>query len=185
MPHKNVLNPADAVLVVVDIQEAFRTSIEEFDRLVRRTGTAVKGFQALDLPVIATEQYPKGLGPTAEELRLLFPDESSFIEKSTFSACGSETFIERLKSLGRKQVVLCGIETHICVSQTAHDLIDAGYQVHVLTDCVDSRSSADKSTGLRKMELAGAVPTSTEAALFELLVDSKHPKFKEIQALIK
>ncbi len=184
MPHTNTLNASQTALVVVDVQEAFRVPIASFDLLVRNIGTVVRGFQALELPVIVTEQYPKGLGPTAEEVRLLIPHEA-VIEKSTFSACGTPAFLAKLTEYGVRQVVLCGIETHICVSQTAHDLLHAGFQVHILTDCVDSRSTLNKEAGLGKMQTSGAVPSSIESVLFELLVDSRHPKFKEIQSLIK
>lgn len=184
MRHRNILKSENAVLVVVDVQEAFRSPIEGFELLVGNIGAAVRGFQILGLPVVVTEQYPKGLGPTAEEIRLLLTDDA-VIEKSAFSACEEPLFLDKLKSVGATQVVLCGLETHICVSQTAHDLLEAGFEVHLLTDCVDSRFSSNKGPGIRKMELAGVIPSSAEAALFELLVDSKHPKFKEIQNLIK
>lgn len=146
---------------------------------------AVRGFQILGLPVIVTEQYPKGLGRTAEEVLLILNDDTDIIEKTAFSSCGSAEFVGLLDDLGIKQVVLCGLETHICVSQTAHDLLDRGFQVHVLIDSVCSRFEHDRLAGLEKMKLSGAMSSSIEMALFELMRDSSHEKFKEIQALIK
>lgn len=185
MKHSNLLDPGAAALVVIDIQEDFRAPIDEFDRLARNASLAVRGFQILGVPVIVTEQYPKGLGRTAEEIRLVLADDFEFTEKTSFSSCGAAAFADRVDSLGSRQIVLCGLETHICVSQTAHDLMAKGLQVHVLTDCVESRFPADKEAGLRKMLMGGAVPSTVEMALFELMRDSKHPKFREIQDLIK
>ncbi len=185
MPHPNILDPSQTALVVVDMQEAFRSAVGDFSLIASRISTAVRGFLALDLPVLVTEQYPQGLGRTAEEIMLMLPHETEFFEKTKFSSCGATPFVDRLESDGVKQVVLCGIEAHICVNQTAHDLIDRGYQVHILTDCVASRFEYDRDAGLRKMFAAGATASSVEIALFELISDSKHAKFKEIQELIK
>jgi nicotinamidase-related amidase len=185
MPHPNLLNIDSTVLVVVDVQEAFRNVIPDFSTVASRISTAVRGFQVLDVPVIVTEQYPKGLGPTAEEITFVLPDDHAAIEKTAFSSCGASAFVDSLKELGTKQVVLCGLETHICVSQTAHDLLDRGFQVHVLTDCVCSRFEYNRDAGLAKMRGSGVIPASVEMALFELMRDSKHDKFKEIQDLIK
>ena len=185
MPHKNLLDISDCALVVVDIQEAFRSVVPAFPLIASRASTAVRGFLALDVPVIVTEQYPKGLGRTAEEIQLVLPDEFEVFEKTSFSSCGADPFIARLEGLGTKQVVLCGLEAHVCVSQTAHDLMERGYQVHVLTDCVCSRFEHDQAAGLAKMKHSGAITSSIEMAFFELMRDSKHDKFKEIQAFIK
>lgn len=175
----------NTVLVVIDLQEAFRAAISDFPEIASRTATAVRGFLTLGAPIIVTEQYPKGLGKTAEEILFSLPDDFEFIEKSTFSAYREPTFVARLKATGATDVVLCGVETHICVNQTAHDLIAAGFQVHLLTDAVASRFSNDRETALTKMFSAGAIPATVEMTLFELLADSKHPKFREIQSLIK
>ncbi len=113
------------------------------------------------------------------------PADAPVVEKTAFSSCGAVGFAEDLKNAGVEQVVVCGLETHICVNQTVHDLLDRGFAVHILTDCVVSRFDADKAAGLAKMQGSGAVPSSVEMALFEMLGGSKHPKFKEIQALIK
>ncbi|HTH51992.1 MAG TPA: hydrolase [Pyrinomonadaceae bacterium] len=185
MPHPNLLRKDDTALVVIDVQEAFRNVIPEFATVASRISTVVRGMQVLDVPVLVTEQYPKGLGPTAEEITFVLPDDSAAFEKTAFSSCGAAAFIARLEELGTKQVLVCGLETHICVNQTVHDLIDRGLQVHVLVDCVCSRFEYNKSIGLKKMRAAGAIPSSVEMALFELMGDSRHEQFKEIQALIK
>ena len=106
-------------------------------------------------------------------------------EKTAFSSCGAAPFVTKLEKLGIKRVVLCGLETHVCVNQTAHDLLDKGFQVHILTDCVCSRFEHDKLAGLAKMQTSGVIPSSIEMAFFELMRDSRHEHFKEIQALIK
>lgn len=185
--HPRVLDSTKTALAVVDIQEAFRHAIGDFSVIASRASMAVRGFHILGLPVLITEQYPEGLGRTAEEILFSLPPEPEFefIEKTAFSSCGAGSFLEKLESLSIKQVVLCGLETHICVSQTAHDLLAKGYDVHLLTDCTGSRFGHDKQAGLAKMQESGVVSSSMEMALFELLRDAKHEQFKEIQNLVK
>ncbi len=185
MPHLNLLDAARTALVVIDIQEAFRSAVPDFSLIASRASTAIRGFQTLDAPVMITEQYPAGLGRTAEELQLVLTDDSEVFEKTAFSSCGAAPFLKKLKKLRIGQVVLCGLETHVCVSQTAHDLLDRGFQVHVMTDCVASRFSHDRDAGLAKMQLSGVIPSSVEMAFFELMRDSTHEHFKAIQSLIK
>jgi len=183
MPHPKILDISKAALVVVDVQEAFRSAIPDFALIASRIATAIRGFEILGVPVIVTEQYPDGLGRTAEEIRFTLPDDFDVIEKTTFSSYGTAAFAESLAD--RKQVVLCGIETHVCVNQTAHDLLQNGFEVHLLSDCVASRFDHDKQAGLNKMFATGVIPSSVEMAFFEILLDSRHEKFKEIQSLIK
>lgn len=185
MPHPRILDIKKTALVVVDIQEAFRGVINDFSVTASRASMAVRGFQILGLPVIVTEQYPKGLGRTAKEILSALPSEFEFIEKMAFSSCGSDAFIEKLREARVSQVVLCGLETHVCVNQTAHDLLDKGFEVHLLMDCICSRFEHDKQAGLAKMQSSGVVPSSIEMALFELMRDARHEQFKEIQNLIK
>lgn len=185
MSHPNLIDITQTALVVVDVQEAFRNAIPDFSLIVSRISTAVQGFQILGIPVIVTEQYPKGLGVTAEEIQLVLRGENESVEKTTFSSCGAEAFITKLDNLGVTRVILCGLETHICVSQTAHDLLERGFQVHILSDCVASRFEYNRLAGLAKMCRSGVIESSTEMALFEAMRDAKHDKFKEIQALIK
>ncbi len=185
MPHSKILDKNKTALVVVDFQEAFRSPINDFAQIAARISIAVRGFQILDAPVIITEQYPKGLGRTAEEILFSLPPDFEFIEKTAFSSCGANAFRERLRAVGAAQIVLCGLETHICVNQTAHDLLNENFEVHLLEDCVSSRFTRDKEIALRKMEMSGIVPSSVETALFEMMKDAKHAQFKEIQDLVK
>ncbi len=185
MPHPKILDAKKTALVVVDVQEAFRSPINDFAQLVSRISIAVRGFQILNVPVIITEQYPKGLGRTAEEILFSLPPDFEFVEKTAFSSCGASAFIEKLKATGATQIVLCGLETHVCINQTAHDLLNENYAVHLLIDCVSSRFTPDKEVALRKMQVSGVVPSSVEMALFELMTDAKHEQFKAIQELIK
>lgn len=185
MPHPNILDPRHTALVVIDIQEGFRNAIPDFGLIASRAATVVRGFQILGLPVLVTEQYPKGLGHTAEEIKLVLAEVDRVFEKSAFSSCGAGAFVAKLNALDIKQVIICGLETHVCVNQTAHDLLTRGFQVHILTDCVCSRFEHNREAGLAKMLASGAIPASIEMALFELMRDSKHERFKEIQRLIK
>lgn len=183
--HKNILDKTKTALVVIDMQEAFRASIADFDVIALRIAKAVQGFGILDVPVIVTEQYPKGLGRTAPEILEVLPSDFEVIEKTAFSSCGSQAFLDSLEEVGAKQIIVCGIETHICVNQTAHDLLQKGYEVHLLQDCVASRFDYNKFAGIRKMQMNGVVPSSVEMSLFELMRDSRHEQFKAIQRLIK
>ncbi len=185
MAHPHLLDATTTTLAVIDIQEGFRNVIADFDTLASRAAMAVRGFQILDVPVLVTEQYPKGLGTTATEIGAVLPNDFVVYEKTAFSSCGASPFVDRLAELGVKQVVICGLETHICVSQTAHDLLDRGFDVHILCDCVSSRFEYNRLAGLAKMTRSGAIESSVEMALFELMRDAKHEQFKEIQALIK
>ena len=185
MAHKNVLDSTKAALLVIDAQEAFRDVIADCENLARRISTAVRGFTMLERPVLVTEQYPKGLGRTAAEIRQVLPDDFEYIEKTTFSSCGAHVLEDRLREAGVSQVVICGLETHVCVNQTAHDLLDRGFDVHLLTECVASRFETDKQTGLSKMFASGVIPSCVEMALFELMRDAKHDKFKAVQGLVK
>ncbi|MGD9562568.1 MAG: hydrolase [Pyrinomonadaceae bacterium] len=185
MYHENTLSNEDSVLLIVDVQEAFRDAIGNFAMIASNIARAASGFDLLGLPVIVTEQYPKGLGPTAEEIKVSLAEKFEPIEKTAFSAFGSADVRIKLEELAQRQIVLCGIETHVCVNQTAHDLLANGYAVHLLSDCVGSRYEHDRLAGLEKMRSSGAVTSSVEMALFEIMRDSKHAKFRQVQALIK
>jgi nicotinamidase-related amidase len=173
-----------AALVVVDVQEAFRPAVIDFDRIASNVALLVQGSRVLDLPVLVTEQYPKGLGHTVPEVARHL-DSVEPIQKVCFSAAESDQFDAALTECGRQQVLLCGIESHVCVSQTADDLLAGGREVHVARDAVSSRTAENRELGLHKMERSGAVVTSVEAALFELLRAAGTPEFKQIQRLIK
>jgi nicotinamidase-related amidase len=167
-------------LVVVDVQEGFRKAIPDFERVARATATLIEGAEAIGIPVIVTEQYPKGLGETAPEVAEHLPDGTEPLEKVVFSAADAEGF----DLAGRDQALVCGIETHVCVNQTVLDLIDSGTEVQVAEDAVGSRTDENKRVGLHKMERAGATLTSVETALFELLGRAGTDEFKTVQRLI-
>ena len=185
MRHENTLDLRQAALAVVDVQEAFRPHIPDFAKLAARVALVSCAALLLGVPVVVTEQYPKGLGRTAAEIVAVLPGDFEPVEKTAFSSCGAQEFVSRLDGAGARQVLLCGIEAHVCVNQTAHDLLARGYQVHLLTDCVSSRTAQNRQTGLDKMMRSGALPSSTELALFELMRDARHEQFKAIQKLIK
>ena len=185
MPHENTLDARRAALAVIDVQEAFRQHIPDFSELAARCAMVAHAARLLDVPVVVTEQYPKGLGRTAAEVAAVFTEGLEPVEKTAFSSCGAQEFVARLEAAGTRQVLLCGIEAHVCVNQTAHDLLARGYQVHLLADCVSSRTPQNRQLGLEKMFRSGALPSSTELALFELLRDARHEQFKAIQKLIK
>jgi nicotinamidase-related amidase len=165
-----------AALVVVDVQEGFRP----YARFADVAGACAKllaGARVLELPTLVSEQYPKGLGHTAPEVGL---EDETPIEKTVFSAARADGF----DLAGRRQAIVCGIETHVCVSQTVHDLLDQGVEVHVPADAVGSRHEIDYERGLERMQRAGAIVTTVEAALFELLQQAGTPEFKAVQKLI-
>ena len=142
----------------------------------------VRAARILDVPVFATEQYPQGLGPTVEPLAKLIPERPA---KTIFHCLGAPGIAEGLVAAGVKHVTLAGIEAHVCVAQTALELLRLGYLVQVPADAVGSRSAIDREFALRRLEHAGAVVTTTEATLFEWLGGSDHPRFKEVSALVK
>jgi nicotinamidase-related amidase len=173
----SLLSRDRTALVVVDVQEGFRP----YDAFAGVAGACAKLVQAariLALPTLVSEQYPKGLGHTAPEVGL---EDERRIEKTVFSAARAEGF----DLGGAEQAIVCGIETHVCVSQTVHDLLADGIEVHVPADAVGSRHRIDYERGLERLERAGAVVSTVEAALFELLERAGTPEFKAVQALIR
>ncbi|MCK8825809.1 hydrolase [Fuchsiella alkaliacetigena] len=174
----------ETALVVVDVQGKLARSMYEQDLLFENLEKVIKGAQILDLPIIWLEQYPQGLGETISEVAELFED-SQPIAKTSFSACGNQEFKQRLESLGSQNLLVVGIETHICVYQTVRDLLDLDYGVQVLSDAVSSRKLSDKKVGLARMGDLGAELSSTEMALFELLEVGVGEQFKQILELVK
>ncbi len=172
----SLLRAADAALIVVDVQEGFR-SYECFAAVADRAARLIEGARILQVPVLLSEQYPKGLGHTVPELGLA---EQPVLEKTVFSAARADGFDLQ----GASQAILCGIETHVCVSQTVHDLLAAGVEVHVIADATGSRHPRDHELGLARMRQAGAAISTVEAALFELLERAGTPEFKSVQRLI-
>jgi nicotinamidase-related amidase len=174
------LDAERAALIVIDVQEGFRKAVPDFDRVAKATATLIEGAEAIGIPIVVTEQYPKGLGGTAAEIAERLPEGTQPLEKVCFSATDAEGF----DLGGRDQALVCGIETHVCVNQTTLDLLGSGIEVQVAEDAVGSRTEENKRVGLHKMERAGAVMTSVETALFELLGRAGTDEFKRIQKLV-
>ena len=182
---KFMLDRSQAVLVVIDVQEKLCRAMDEkiLERLTGNTVILQEAARELGLPMVATEQYVKGLGETLPVLKERLTDQA--LEKMTFSCCGDDAFVDRLKSLGRRQVIITGMETHVCVLQTVLQLLDAGFTVHVVRDAVMSRRKDNWFVGLEAMRDAGAVITSTEAALFQLLRVAGTDEFKKLSKLVR
>ncbi len=178
------LTRAKAGLVVVDIQERLLPAIFERERVVQNTVRLIQGATILRVPVFATEQYRKGLGATVPEVAAAIPTFAP-LEKVTFSACGAAGFIPALEQKKVADAIVCGIEAHVCVSQTCLDLMDKGFRVFVVADAVSSRTPQNCRIGLDRMRAAGAVIVSTEMVLFELLEQAGTAEFKQILALVK
>jgi len=172
------------VLVVIDVQDRLFRVMPDREALAASLRKLVSGARVLGVPAILTEQYPKGLGPTIAELAELMPGIKP-IPKLSFSCCGEKYFLRELEALGRRQVLLAGIELHVCVYQTAVDLLASGYEVQVVADCVASRRVEDRKIGLMKLRDSGAGLTTTEMALFELLQVAEGDVFKEISRIVK
>lgn len=176
------LKAESSVVVVIDIQDRLLAKIPTAAALVRNAGFVLDVATALAVPIRATEQYPKGLGPTTADIASRLPATPP--AKTAFSCCGADTFLEELEMLRRPNVVLVGMETHVCVAQTALELLHAGLHVFLPVDALATRNTIDHDTALRRLEQAGAVPTTVEAVAFEWLADAAHPQFKAISKLI-
>lgn len=176
------LRAETSALVVIDVQDRLLVKVPSAAQLVRNAGFLLDVANLLEVPVLATEQYPKGLGPTTAELARRLP--ASPPAKTAFSCCGAGTFLEELEMLRRPNVVLVGMETHVCVSQTALDLLQAGLHVYLAVDALAARGPVDHDTALRRLEQAGAVPTTVEAVAFEWTADAANPKFKAVSSLV-
>jgi nicotinamidase-related amidase len=174
----------DAVFVAVDFQQKLMPAMYDPEKLEEKVVRLASGLKALGVPSIVTQQYTKGLGETiptiAEALGEFTP-----IDKFTFSAWGNDQFVEQLKASGRHTVILAGIETHICVEQTALDLMEQGYTVVLVSDCVQSRDKKNTKISLKRLQACGGVITSYESVLYELLGSAKAPEFKTISAIVK
>jgi nicotinamidase-related amidase len=174
------LDPRRAALVVIDVQEGFRKAVAGFDQIAAAVAALVNGAKAVGLPIVVTEQYPKGLGHTVSPVAEALPGDVEPVEKVCFSAPEAEGF----ELAGRDQVLVCGVEAHVCVNQTTLDLLGEGAEVHVVSDAVGSRSAANREIGLERMERAGAVITSVETALFELVGRAGTDEFKRVQQVV-
>lgn len=184
MRHANVLEKENALLLVVDYQKKLLAAFKESEATLQNCIKLIRFAKIMGIPIIWTEQYPKGLGPTTDEVRneLL---HLAPIEKLTFSCFGEPRFVSAVSAHLQGQLMVCGIETHICVEQTTLDGIAAGYQVHVVADACASRKIQDHEIGLRKMERAGGVLTCSEMAMYEILRAADAKEFREVLKIVK
>lgn len=181
------LDRLQTVLVVIDVQEKLMPVIAGADTVIANLERLIRGTHILGVPVIVTEQYVRGLGPTVAPLRAALDETHGYrpIEKSCFSAQGCEPFVAQLAALERRQVLVAGVETHVCVHQTVQDLLAAGFSVTLIEDAVSSRSLQNRDTALRRFAADGVKPSSTEMALFELTAVSGTEEFRAISRLVK
>ena len=179
------LRPENTLLLVIDMQEKLQPLIHDDARVRASAAALARGCHLLGVPTYVTEQYPKGLGHTVPELLPAVEAAGGTLEKTEFSCAENESIRARIQAAQRPNVVLAGVEAHICVLQTALDLLEGGYSVHVAEDAVGSRTPANKEVGLARARRHGAEPASVESVLFELMGRSSHPRFKDVQALIK
>ncbi|TLT01035.1 hydrolase [Aliarcobacter cibarius] len=178
------INLNDTLFCLVDVQEKLFLHIGNKEKLEKNLPILIKGMKVLNVPIIVNEQYKKGIGETIEPLKTLV-NKYKFYEKTTFSACQTEEILEIFKQSGKKNIVVAGIETHVCVLQTCIDLLENNFNVILVTNCCGSRKKLDHKMAIKRLIQAGAIPTTYESILFELTVDSKNPNFKEISSLIK
>lgn len=179
-----MLTVENTCLVVIDIQEKLLPVMQTPDQVVKNTSVLIQAARLLHIPIFWCQQVPRALGLTVGEVSSLL-DGIEPINKSSFSCGGEKQFIQQIDALKPRTAILCGIETHVCVFQTAMDLIQHGLYVHVVADATSSRTSENKAIGINRMAKEGAVVTSTEMLLFELLRDANHPKFRGLAKLIK
>lgn len=185
MSHPRVLDRERSLLVVIDVQEGYRDKTFEHGRMVGGACRLIEAARTLSVPLLVTEQYPKGLGATQRELQTLFADGQEVTPKLSMSCWQERTFAAKLEAHGRRQVVVCGIEAHACVNQTVHDLLEHRYEVHVAYDAISARSELDCRIGWEKMIGSGAVPTTVEMVCLEWIRTAEAPEFKAIHRLIK
>jgi nicotinamidase-related amidase len=178
------INVKDSLAVVIDIQERLFPHIYQHQKLERNCMILVSGFRELAVPLLVTEQYSKGLGQTIESVKSSLPEYNP-LEKMSFSCCGNAAFMDVLKRYNRRNIILCGIEAHVCVLQTAVDLKQTGFQPILVADCTSSRRESDKHIALNRLQQEGVLMTSYESILFELCSESGTPTFKAISNLVK
>ena len=180
----NTLSAENSLVLIIDIQERLVAALNK-DIIVENAVKVASAAKSLDIPVLLTEQYPKGLGHTVPQLLEALPENSEVVEKTYFNALLEDGMLEKIKSYGKKQIVIFGIETHICVHQTASALVEEGFDVYVIKDACASRAKYEFKQGIDAMIANGVKISCVEIALFEWLKGAKNPKFKEVQALIK
>src|SRR5208337_1286839 len=182
MPHPTKMSAGDTGLLIVDVQDKLVPKIREQEALVRNLAFLIDGARLLNMPVQATEQYPRGLGPTVPELASRLPERP---DKVGFSCCAIPSVADNFHRAARPKVVVAGIETHVCILQTVLDLLALDFRVYVPVDAVGSRYAIDHQQALRRMEQAGAIPVTVEMCVFEWVAGADHPQFKAISKLVQ
>ena len=183
--HPALLRGNQTALLVVDVQEAFRPAIDRFDEMVHNCRILIEGFRTLGAPIIVSEQYPKGLGHTVSELTGVLPEATPVVEKLRFSVVGVPELDAAITGSGLRRWVVCGIEAHVCVNQSVHDMLAAGHEVVLAADAISSRTPLNRRIGIDKCVAAGAVVSSTETVLFEMLEQAGSAQFKAISKLVR
>ena len=178
------LRAEDTAALFIDFQERLVPAIADHEAIVKQAAILAQGLQELQVPIAFSQQYTKGLGETVPALREVVAD-FRYLEKTSFSCCDCAEIAAWIQSIGKKTILVCGVEAHICVMQTVIDLLEAGVQVFVVADCIGSRKPYDKEIGIKRMEKEGAYMTTCEGALFELTGGAKTPHFKTISKLVK
>lgn len=179
------LNLEDSLVLIIDVQEKLLNAVFNKEQVEKKSAIVAEAAKILGIPVVVTEQYPKGLGNTIPAVKDALAEDTEVFEKTAFSALNNEEILEAIKKHNKKQILIFGIETHICVSQTTAALRELGYDVSVIKDACGSRAEEEYLAGLERMKDNGAYIITTEIALFEWLKGAKHPNFKAVQALIK
>lgn len=182
--HPAILSKENTALVVVDVQEKLLPYVADKEKVTENLQMLIRFAYIMGMPIMLTEHYPKGLGRTVPEIKEVLKEYRP-IEKVIFSCFGSEEFKSKLKELGAKRLMLSGIESHICIEQTALDALDAGYEVHVIADAISSRTPRNLEIGVEKTRQFGAVISSTEMAMYEIMERADTREFKEVLKLVK
>lgn len=182
--NKYRLEKEDTVLMIIDLQEKLMAAMSEKAKVYKNNGILIEAAKIFQIPVVLTEQYPRGLGATVDEIKNKLPEDYHRLEKTRFSALTPE-MRDLLNKIGRKTILITGSETHVCVFQTTRDLVEQGFNVQVVRDAVCSRFKENFQNGLSLMQEAGAVVTNTETVLFDLLIDAGSSHFRGISALVK
>ena len=182
-----LVNQLQSQLLIIDLQERLASAMpaDEWATVEKHSARLLQAASVLEIPVLISEQYPRGLGPTADDIKNSAGELSQLIEKTHFSCCQNNDYKQKLISNNRPQLVICGMETHVCVLQTAFDAIDSGFEVFIVADAVCSRTHDHKHNALQRLQQAGVIISNHESVMFEWLRDAKHPQFKFISGLLK
>ena len=183
--NNKTLSIDNSLLLIIDMQDKLLSAQTNREKIQKNTAVLAKAAQILGIPVVVSEQYPQGLGGTTLEIRRNLTDNTRYYEKKSFSCCINSGFEVLIQSSAKKNIITCGIESHICVYQTVRDLIKQNYNVFIVKDAISSRKEFERNIGFERMTSEGAIPVCTEMVLFELMKCSSHESFKQIQALIK